>query len=478
MSARSPAVASGCLVLFLLPFASVGLFTGVQAVLRAAAGDWGQAGFFSIFALVFGGVGIAGMVAALAGRRKLAEVAELEARHPGSPWLWRTDWAAGRIEDSNRGTMWGAWALAGFWNLVSLPGAWMAVRSAMSGGEKAALIALLFPLVGLGLLVWAVRATLRYRRYGVSVLELRATPGVIGRTIAGVLRTTSLVYPTDGFHLRLTSVRQVTRGSGKNRSTSETVLWDEERRAPGEPSRTAQGTSTSIPFSFPLPRDASPSGASDPRDKVLWRLRVSASVPGVDYHSAFEVPVFRTAESDLAAEDAVPEPAPPAAELRQPPQSRIQVTTNRRGTEIVLPMARNPGAAAGATLFLAIWVGAIWFMLAVGAPAFMAVVFGLFGLLILWGVLELWLRVTRITADAGTVVVASGYLAPARERRYPMAEIAEVTSKIGMQAGETPYYDLVLVRTDGKRVTIGHGIRDKREAEYLVGLLGKAIGKG
>jgi len=369
MSGKAPAAGAGCLLLFLLPFAAVGVVTGYQAVRFAAAGDWEQAGFMSIFALTFGGVGIGGIVGANVGRRKLAERAALEARHPDAPWLWRSDWAAGRIEDSNRGTMWFAWAFAGFWNLVSLPGAWVALRTVLNGGEKVALVALIFPLVGLGLLVWAVQATLRYRRYGVSVLELRTVPGVVGRSLAGVVRTTSPLHPAGGVDARLTSIRRITRGSGKNRSTSETILWEEARQVSGEPSRTAQGMTTSIPVDFALPRDAAPCDSADPRDRVVWRLRVEASVPGVDYQSTFEVPVFRTAESDLPATagDLAPEsPIPP--DYRQPPQSRIQVTTNRRGTEILFPAARNPGAAAGATLFLAIWLGAIGLMLHLGAP--------------------------------------------------------------------------------------------------------------
>lgn len=104
----------GCLVLFLLPFAAVGAFATVQAVLSAALGDWGQAGFFSIFALTFGGVGFGGMVAALKGRKKLAELEGLKARHPSAPWLWRADWAAGRIEDAGRRNMWSAWIFAVF----------------------------------------------------------------------------------------------------------------------------------------------------------------------------------------------------------------------------------------------------------------------------------------------------------------------------------------------------------------------------
>jgi hypothetical protein len=114
-------------------------------------------------------------------------------------------------------------------------------------------------------------------------------------------------------------------------------------------------------------------------------------------------------------------------------------------------------------------------MISFGAPTVLLIIFGLFGVLALWGVLELWLRVTRVTADAGTVVLARGYLSPARERRLPMSEIAEVKARIGMQAGGAPYYDLVLVLADGRSVTAGHGIRDKREAEWLAATLRRAV---
>ncbi|HEU5040739.1 MAG TPA: hypothetical protein VFT84_07965, partial [Gemmatimonadales bacterium] len=60
--------ATGCAVLFLLPFAVTGVVTAALAVRAAASGDWAQAGFLSIFALVFGGVGVGGIVGALLGR--------------------------------------------------------------------------------------------------------------------------------------------------------------------------------------------------------------------------------------------------------------------------------------------------------------------------------------------------------------------------------------------------------------------------
>ncbi|HYC33637.1 MAG TPA: hypothetical protein VEB59_15210 [Gemmatimonadales bacterium] len=468
-----PTAATGCLVLFLLPFAGVGLTTAVVAVRSAAEGDLPNAGFLSIFALVFGGIGIGGIIGAVRGGRSLAERAARETEHPDSPWLWRPDWAAGRIEDGSRGAVWAAWIFAALWNLVSLPGAFLALRAALSGGEKVALIALVFPLVGLGLLTWAVRATLRHRRYGVSVLELRSVPAAIGGSLAGTVRTTALVTPSDGFRVRLLCIRRVTRGSGKNRSTSEKILWEEELRVTGQPSRTARGMETAVPFSFAIPSDAEPCDASSPRDRVLWRLRASASVPGIDYETGFEVPVFRTAVTETAP---AVEAGPPAAsavpaDYRQPPDSRIRVTSNRRGTEILFPPARNPGVAAGLTAFFVVWAGAIAFMTAVGAPIFFVAVFGAIGALVLWGVLELWLRVTSVKAEGGAVVLGSGYLGPARERRFGPGEITDVRTKIGMQSGESAYYDLVMVRADGKKVTAGRGIRDKREAEWLAATL-------
>jgi hypothetical protein len=74
------------------------------------------------------------------------------------------------------------------------------------------------------------------------------------------------------------------------------------------------------------------------------------------------------------------------------------------------------------------------------------------------------------------VSIASDYLAPGRERTISAADIADVTIKIGMQAGSTPYYEVVIVRKDGKRVVAGRSLRDKREAEWLVGTLKAAMG--
>ncbi len=237
--------------------------------------------------------------------------------------------------------------------------------------------------------------------------------------------------------------------------------------------------STTVPVRFPIPPDALPCDDHDSRDTVLWRLEVSAEVPGVDYASAFEVPVFRTAESDRPRTDeetaAARAIAEQVAHFQPGPECRIQVTRNRRGTEIVFPAGRNRGAAIGLTLFLLLWLGAIGAMVVLGAPLVFPIVFGLFAALLIWGVLDQWLGVSRVTTGDGAVRVASGLITAGRERLVATPDVAEVVTRIGMQAGGTPYYDVIVVQRNGKKVVAGRGIRDKREAEWVAGLIREGV---
>jgi hypothetical protein len=475
----SSGMAVGCVVLFLLPFAAAGTFSAIQAIRLGTRGVWPDAAFLGIAALAFGGVGFGGMAGMRVAYRRLKEVEALQAAHPDEPWLWRRDWAAGRIEDSTRDTVLGAWIFAVFWNLVSLPGTYVGVRAALYEGKPAGLVSLLFLLVGLWLLVRAVQATLRKEKYGISLLELSTVPGSIGQSLAGTVRAAVALPPSEGFGVTLTCVRRVTTRSGKSSSTSERILWQEEQRITGEQSRDYSGMKTRISIRFQLPPDVEASATSNPNDRVIWQLQVSASVPGVDYDSTFEVPVFRTAASEQIPPETGAGASTPSAvqtSYRPPADSPITVTTTRRGTEILFPAARNPGPAIGMTVFMVIWWGALALQLYLKAPIVFPIVTGVFGIILAVFVLELWLRVSRVTVDAGTLTLASGYLTPGRERRLAAADIADVVPAIGMQSGKTVYYDVVIRRKDGKKTTAGSSVRDKREAEWLAATIRRSLG--
>lgn len=473
------ALGIGCIGLFLLPFAAVGVGTASLGVRRIFQGNWHEGLIFTLFGVVFAGFAAGGVAALQVGRRKLKEEESLRALHPDQPWLWRKDWASGRINDSSAGAMWASCIFAIFWNLVSLPVGFVGVRAALQEGNRAGFVALLFPLVGIVLLVRAIRATLRYKKHGVSRLELLTTPGTIGRSVAGTIRVSSILNPENGFDVKLSCIRRGTTGSGKNSSTTETILWQEESRVRAERSRDPAGLSMRVPIAFRIPADAQPSESSSPRDQITWRLEVSASVPGVDYASVFEVPVFRTPASELplsqsedgsSAEQLLRRP-----DYRQPPDSRIVVTQHPRGTEIVFSAARNPGAAIGLTLFTMLWTCVVVALVYAGAPMVFPIVFGFFELLLVIGTLQLWFGVSRVTANPDTLVIADGYIYAGRERRFGAEEVTDVTTTIGMQAGSRPYYDVVIRFKHGKRVTAGRSVRDKREAEWLAATIKKAL---
>src|SRR3954470_1932735 len=307
----SSGMAVGCVVLFLIPFAVAGTFCAVKAIRLGTAGVWPDAAFLGCAALAFGGVGFGGLLGMRVAYRRVKDVEALQAMHPEEPWLWRRDWAAGRVEDTTRNTLLGAWIFATFWNLVSLPGAYIGVRAALHEGKPAGLVALLFPLVGIWLLARAVQATLRKQKFGVSLLELTTIPGFVGGSLAGAVRAALSLPPSESFAVNLTCVRRTTTRSGRSSSTSERILWQESQRITGEQIRDYRGMSTRIPVRFQLPPDVEPTVSDNPNDRVIWQLQLSASVPGVDYDATFEVPVFHTRSStQLPSPDAGGEPAP------------------------------------------------------------------------------------------------------------------------------------------------------------------------
>ena len=101
--------------------------------------------------------------------------------------------------------------------------------------------------------------------------------------------------PRGGFSITLRSVRITLTGSGKNRSTHEAVLWESTRTMPGA---LWEAGGISIPVAIPIPADARKTDERDATHRVIWRLVVTPDVPRNDFSATFEVPVFRTAQSE------------------------------------------------------------------------------------------------------------------------------------------------------------------------------------
>jgi hypothetical protein len=156
-----------------------------------------------------------------------------------------------------------------------------------------------FPVVGVGFLVRAVRLTLRWRRFGASWFEMAPMPASPGGVCSGRILT-RLERPRGGERLTVTitlmCLRREMSGSGKNRGIRETTLWEEKHDVSSD--RMAfTPVGTEIPVHIPVPADALESRANERTEGVFWFLLVEASLPGVDLHEDFEIPVHRAAST-------------------------------------------------------------------------------------------------------------------------------------------------------------------------------------
>src|SRR5690242_4853646 len=222
--------------------------------------------------------------------------------NPLSPWLWRTDWASRRVEGANKKGYIGAWIAAAFCTLITAPFMLGLIPDLLRKSDPRVFILLGFNLFSAILIINAIRATIRHERFGNDYCEFDPLPISPGRRMTGKIQLRFETQAAHGIDLRLTCVRRIVTGSGKNQTTSKVTLWQADKNVPSgalEPGPLGRA----IPVEFDVPADALITDQSNPGDQILWLLHAQADVPGVDYSDDFELPVFRTADSPQPAAD-------------------------------------------------------------------------------------------------------------------------------------------------------------------------------
>lgn len=476
-----------------------------------AAGSWGAAIFLGLFGLVFLGFGVFGFIHGLGlWQRHAAKAvsqtlfplifvavgalivvggfwvrlgpkrqAALRADHPDEPWLWNKAWTTGRITDSNKAAMIGTWAITVIWNGISSPLLFTAAPAMIHKHDLKVLLVLVFPLAGMIFLIWAVRATIEFSRFGTSVFEPATMPGVIGGHLVGVIYTKVRTLPVDGFDVRLRCINVVTTGTGDSHRTTAYVRWEDQEtivRTVGD----QNSGGMAVPVSFVIPFDCPECSDTDSNNRILWRLTVTAKVPGVDYSATFEVPVFRTADSRDGGDGGVDPIAAyrkPEEPLRSPSDRGITMTTLPGGVEFYFGPARTPGSAAVMTSMGILFMAAGWFARQGGAPLLFALVFSGTGLLTLWAGLNLWFGSMRVTIVSGEVRLRKRRLVTDPTKVYATDTIRGFAAQaMPTQKSQNTCYQVMLMPRAGGNVLMGANIKDKREAEWIAAQMSQAAG--
>ena len=389
------------------------------------------------------------------------------------PWLKRKGWAAGRVASSSRKAVWLLWTVIAFWCAASAAISLFIVPAQLNQGNRAALLILILPVIGLAMIFFALNATLAWRKFGRSIFEMTAVPAAAGGALEGGIRVGAKLKPQHGLHLRLTCVRRATTGKSNNRQTAEKILWQDEKWLRADLPQTDLNA-TRIPVYFRLPGNL-PESTAAVGDGIHWKLEASAKLRGPNFDAVFEVPVFKLPEPPQISDDPTVPYQMSLDEMRRQIRSKIQVNNLPDGKEFVFPAGRNPGFVAGATAIWLVWTGVIVLLICKREPPLLPLVAGAADLLMTIFLAGLWFHRSRVAVAAGRVDIELAWLRFKRQRVIKSADVANFATEIGANVGHSAYYDLKICTRDGQEFTLAKHLGNKPEAEWLVREMSKAL---
>ncbi|MEO1247463.1 MAG: DUF3592 domain-containing protein [Pseudomonadota bacterium] len=438
---------------------------------------WGLIAFKSVFVLLFGGVGYGLLIAGfLSPKAKDPEAAE----YRDAPWLVNDAWQGGEIRSGAKSGMRGAWFFAGFWNLISMPLPFLLYGEITEKQNYAALLGLIFPVVGLGLLYWAIKLTREWRHFGVSPLTLDPFPGSIGGHVGGHIELNTPFDSTVDYELTLTNLHSRMTGSGKSRSRRESAKWQDRRIAHAEPG--AKGTR--LAFRFDVPEGLSESDASKQEDAyTIWRLSVVANVDGRQLDRNWELPVYPTAARSRNIDERHVEASrvEQAAVDERSVRQKIAVRHTASGKSLYYPMGRSAGSALIGMLVGGIFAGSGIYLLMAQGAWFMGGIFSLVGSLIALGCVYMIGNSLEVFQDGMHLHTKRRLFGiPARRNSMPRAAFSHFDRNKSMttQSGgkHTIVYTISAVDASGHTLTLGEGFRGQSEADAATRLIALELG--
>ncbi|MFI5059711.1 MAG: HEAT repeat domain-containing protein [Candidatus Acidiferrum sp.] len=431
-------------------------------------------------ALLFSAIGAGILFAALYGYGRLKKQAAVEEANPASPWLWREDWANSKADSLHKKSQITAWVICILGNMVLIPVAAATIPQLARRNDPRALLVAGFCSIGLILFVVALRASLRHRRFGNAYFEFDSLPFSPAGRLAGKIHLKLDADASHGIDLRLACLRRTVTGSGNNRSTVQTVLWQADQNVPSG-ALGMDPLGRTIPVDFAIPPDAYVTDHDIPSDQVLWLLHAQADIPGIDYTDDFELPVFRTSGStnqapapafsgtngfaDAAASDA------DTAAVAAPAHPKVIISSQAGGTEFYFHAFRSPARALILAVFTAVWSAVVYFLFRSSAPWLFAVVFGSFDVLLILAVFHSVLGTARIRVGNGEIVSTKRTLGIGITKRFLVSEIDAVVPVTGGQQGTnqgSTMYAIRLRTKNGRRITLADEIDSRQEARWIV----------
>lgn len=348
------------------------------------------------------------------------------------PWEVRDEWTDPEIssEQSPQNTSSGAWRTLLIGPLLAIVGggiAWLGLYR-MDPSDSwigPVLIGTIFVIAGIGVMARSVYLLLRHRRFGETTFEMDTFPGVLGGPLCGTLHTgvRAADAPDGGIRVKLSCYRRQVSGAGETRSVSRHTIWRDEKLVTPRPA--ADGEMLDVPVAFDIPPEPPASTPARKEERIMWRIEASASLPGVDYASDVEVPVFPVKPDDTISLDRYTRheigydedtPLSDGITLRRPAPDRLQLTFGR---------ARRPGSAALLTVLGLGFMGGAVFTIGAGG-VILGLILLLLGILTSWGAYVYWTYRSEVDVGPQGIEVRAGPPGFKKTTRIPCESFTEV----------------------------------------------------
>ncbi|MCG8393985.1 MAG: DUF3592 domain-containing protein [Pseudomonadales bacterium] len=376
----------------------------------------------------------------------------------------------------------GHWFMVGFGAIfILLPSpAYLEVWKEVSRGDYMILMVLLFPLVGAGMAFAGWKMRQNYRFFGPTPLAMDPEPGQAGGQVGGQIHLGRAVPEDASLTIWLSCIRCYYSGSGKDRKTRESVLWQTSQRAYCLPRQNG----TDIQFCFDAPADQPGTrererSLSGRQDWIRWRVAVEGELAGRELKRSWEVPVvagtgvsrFQLPESHVRADRR-------ERKLEAVASASEQIHVEQTGQGLYLEsrawrhLPMKLGLLAFGGIFAGVGTGLIIAAASEGIMLyFMGGIFALVGYLIVFSALFTLGRSLQVWVRGSEVKIVRRWLGlPLYRREGRLLRAEQVSLHAGMSStseGRKTEYLSLQAKVDGKTLRLAEGIKGREVAEAL-----------
>jgi hypothetical protein len=419
------------------------------------------------------------------------------------PWMRNERWSSGVIRDQSAENLVAIWIFTLAWNIVTALALIPRAKEAIHGHDRWWLLALVFPAVGLGLVIWASCRMRRVRKFGASVFHLRTLPATPGGELAGTIHVARKFQAKSGVQLQLVCIYRFVSGFGRSARVTDRVIWHETQMLDPVALRDVEGDEedgAEIPVLFQLPPDAKPSSDLPMGDGFRWRLEARCKTGGVGYYSRFEVPVFVVAPSksvaargrDLVNSRRSAEASDPRRNLSERGILCERFASGR--LRIVFGSARNRSSVVFTTI-----IGLALSAMAIGLANWsgsgrhriikisLASIFLFAGGIFCFKAIFNWLVTDEIIVRYGSLTVEREAPLFRHQRTFKLGEVSDVFPKIegnswsdsdSGSVNKKRFHRLMLKTRDGDLICLASDINQKEYAAWLADEIKEAFGVG